>query len=107
MSAPGGRPRRPAAREMLIAALAARAGPAAQVRALPSQSWASATFAGERHRLEIGLPDAGAADVFQAGLADAEFSLRGHLLADIAIAGRRAVPAGLLIEVEALTIEES
>jgi hypothetical protein len=99
------RPARASAREALIAAMAARGGQGSDVRALPSQNWASATFAGARHRLEIRLPTAAAAAAFEAGLREAQFSLRGHLLADIVVAGRRA--AGTLLELEALTIEES
>lgn len=101
------RPGRPSARETLIAALAARGGQGCEVRAVETRSWASATFAGARHRLEVRLPSAAAVDAFEAGLGEAEFSLRGHLLADIAVAGRREVGAGMMLEVEALTIEES
>jgi len=101
------RPARPSAREALIAAMAARGGRSCDVRALPSRSWASATFAGAKHRLEIRLPDAAAVTAFEDGLSEAQFSLRGHLLADIAIAERRTTGSGTVLEVEALTIEES
>ncbi|QJU58022.1 hypothetical protein HL653_09625 [Sphingomonas sp. AP4-R1] len=94
------------ARDALVEALAARGGDGAVVRARPSHDWASATFAGARHRLEIRLP-AEAADAFARGLGEAEFSLRGHLLADIAIVDRGAADGEVLLEVEALTIEES
>ena len=101
------RPARPSAREALIAAMAARGGRNCDVRALPSRSWASATFAGAKHRLEIRLPDMAAVTAFEDGLTEAQFSLHGHLLADIAVADRRAVGNGAVLEVEALTIEES
>lgn len=100
------RPPRPSAREALIAALAARGGTDALVRPKPSRSWASATFAGARHEMEIRLP-ARSADAFEQGLKEAQFSLRGHLLADIAIAGRRTEGEAVVLDVEALTIEES
>jgi hypothetical protein len=77
------------------------------VRAVETRSWASATFAGARHRLEVKLPSAAAVEAFEAGLGEAEFSLRGHLLADIAVAGRGGTASGLLLDIEALTIEES
>ncbi|MDO6416355.1 hypothetical protein Q4F19_18360 [Sphingomonas sp. BIUV-7] len=104
---PSARSGRPGAREELIAALAARGGEESDVRALPSRNWASATFSGARHRLEICLPSAAAVAAFEDGLADAQFALRGHLVADIVVAGRRAAGAGTLLEIEALTIEES
>lgn len=94
------------ARDALAEALAARGGEGVVVSASRSRSWASATFEGARHQLEVRLP-ADAVAAFEQGLREAEFSLRGHLLADIAIAGRKAVDGDVLLEVEALTIEES
>jgi hypothetical protein len=101
-----GRRGRGSARDLLVAAMEVRGGEGASVTAQPSQNWASATFAGARHRLEIRLPARSAA-AFEEGLAEAEFSLRGHLLADIAISARKAAGEEMLLELEALTIEES
>jgi hypothetical protein len=101
-----GRRDRGSARDALVAALEARGGEGAAVSARPSQSWASATFAGARHRLEIRMPARSAA-AFEEGLGEAQFALRGHLLADITISARQAIGEDVLLELEALTIEES
>lgn len=67
-----------------------------------SRPWASATFVGERHRIEVVA--AGDAAAALDDLEDAEFSLSGHLVASIAVAtrggGGRAV-------IEALTLLEA
>lgn len=93
-------------RDGLVAAMAARGGAEARVTGVRSRPWASATFAGARHRLEIRLP-AGQVPAFVEGLSEAEFGLRGHLVADIAVTGRRVGGDETVLEVEALTIEES
>lgn len=79
-----------------------------------SRSWASATFAGARHKLCLRLDGEGAgaaADAFVAGLAAAEFELRGHILADIAlVSDERLVGTSgeplVRLRIEALTVED-
>jgi hypothetical protein len=76
-----------------------------------SRSWASATFSGARHELTFRIEGAGAgaaADAFLAGLREAEFSLRGHILADIALVSdeRREAEDTVTISLEALTVED-
>jgi len=70
-----------------------------------SRSWASATFVGARHevrfRLEGERAEAAARD-FVSKLESAEFKLRGHLLADIALACNE----GTRLSIEALTVED-
>jgi hypothetical protein len=101
------RPRRGTAREALIAALAARGGPGTDVTRTTSQCWASITFEGARHQIELRLAGRAQADAFEQDLAESEFALRGHLLADIRVSSRRAEGESVVLEVEALTIEES
>jgi hypothetical protein len=79
------------------------------VERIRSRSWASATFTGVRHELAFAIEgeDSGAAaDAFLAGLADAEFGLRGHFVADIALVSQSREGRRVRIELEALTIEE-
>lgn len=79
----------------LIRALAARIGPDWRLIESGGEPWASATFVGERHRL---VAEVGAADL--TGIADWEFALSGHIVADIVLvdsAGGQAV-------IEALTL---
>jgi hypothetical protein len=76
-----------------------------------SRSWASATFTGARHTLRVRLAGAGAAEAaerFVAGLSEAEFDLRGHIVADIALLAEERREGGeqVLLTLEALTVED-
>ena len=76
-----------------------------------STDWQSLTFIGEQHRisLRISPPDAAEATArLVNGLAESEFSIPGHVVADIALAGepRHQEDGSILIEIEALTVEE-
>lgn len=82
-----------------------------RVEELSSRSWASVTFSGARHRIAFSLegPGAGAAaDAFIDQMAEAEFDLQGHILADIALAGEDRSPGGerVQISIDALTVED-
>jgi hypothetical protein len=76
-----------------------------------SRSWASVTFTGARHEIALRLEGDGAdeaADRFCSHLDLAEFDLRGHILADIALVTREAAEdGGVRIEIEALTVEDA
>ena len=78
---------------------------------LTSRSWASVTFSGARHRIDFTLagPDAGtAADVLLGNLEEAEFNLRGHILADLSLVAEDRGEAGKVrISLEALTVEDN
>jgi hypothetical protein len=71
-------------------------------------AWASATFTGARHIvvMEFAPDQADAAEAFAAGLAEAEFALPGHIVADIAVASSATSAAGRQIMIEALTVED-
>jgi hypothetical protein len=75
-----------------------------------STDWQSLTFTGEQHRLLLHLvgPDAElACRRLTDGLEDADFSLPGHIVADIRAERRSATGDGsIIIAVEALTIAE-
>jgi hypothetical protein len=93
----------------LLAQLLARAGEPAVVERATSRPWASALFQGRRHVIAIRLfgPDAQARRLaFAAGLEEAEWTLRRHFVADIAIDDSRSAPAEEWIELSALTIED-
>jgi hypothetical protein len=79
--------------------------------AFQSTEWQSLTFIGERHRLRFRIPGPAAGDVVRDltnGLEDAEFSIPGNLVADIALVGKpqRADDGSVSVELEALTIAE-
>jgi hypothetical protein len=74
-----------------------------------SHSWASVTFTGARHELRIRIEGEEAqaeADRFLSNLDCAEFPMRGHLLADIALVSRENVGDAVELALEALTVED-
>jgi hypothetical protein len=76
---------------------------------LRSRAWASVTFSGARHELQLllsGENAATAAGQFTERLGDAEFRLRGHLLADIALVSSDTTGEGVRLRLEALTVED-
>ena len=75
-----------------------------------SRAWASITFSGARHELAFRLEGEGAEDLaarFLRGLDAAQFDLRGHILADIALVSEERSPGCARIRLEALTVEDS
>ena len=82
------------------------------IEAISSRDWASVTFSGARHEVILRLEGnsaAAAADLFLDGLAERDFSLRGHILADLALVCDERFDDGALVRlrVEALTVEET
>ena len=76
-----------------------------------STDWHSLTLAGERHRIDLRVPGPGAAAIAQCltqDLGEAEFSVSGQIVADIAVEGAMIEhPDGAVsLTIEALTIEE-
>ena len=107
MSAPGSD-----ATSALIRAVRLHFSPAAgfALEEVRSRGWASATFTGARHELAFRLEGETAeaeATRFLSGLEAAEFDLRGHVLADVALLSETRSPGLATIRIEALTVEES
>ncbi len=76
-----------------------------------SVDWQSLTLTGERHEITLRVPGPDAEAVVNdlvSGIEDAEFSIRGHLLADIAVAAApaRALDGSVTLAFEALTIAD-
>ena len=98
----------------LLRALIARAGvPRDRILLTDVQStdWQSLTLTGERHQFElrVSAPHSEAvADRMCCVLEDAEFSIPGLIVADIAVVGDpvRASDGSTSVTIEALTIEE-
>ena len=79
------------------------------IEEIRSRAWASVTFSGARHELVLRLEGAEAdtvADAFLARLDVAEFAIRGHIMADIALVWQERRPGCARIALEALTVEE-
>ena len=82
-----------------LVADAARRGLSVTVRDWRSHPWASATFVGNRHVATLVVE--GDAAAWLGALPDAEFSLRGHIVADLVAAH----VGGGQIDVQALTLD--
>lgn len=70
------------------------------------RSWASATFSGARHWLVLSLPAGAGAGAWLAALPEAEFAIRGHLVADIVVVAVEPHMGATLVTLEALTVED-
>ncbi len=68
--------------------------------------WASATFNGARHNIVVAAPPSPALDAWLAALPEAEFSLRGHLVADATVAKCHRTADQVTATIEMLTVED-
>ena len=76
-----------------------------------STDWQSLTFIGEQHRIRLRVTAPEAAPIAARlvnGLEDCEFSIPGHVVADVALAGEPELEAdgSIYLNIEALTVEE-
>ena len=76
-----------------------------------SADWQSLTFVGERHRFGFRIPEAEAEAValrITDGIEDTEFTIPGHIVADIEVVSplTQEEDGSVTFELEALTIEE-
>ena len=70
--------------------------------------WASATFSGLRHFIEVAVTGEAAskcAQILAAELRELEFDLAKHIVADVTVTKMRDTPLVIIISVEALTVE--
>lgn len=77
-----------------------------------SIDWQSLTLTGERHQIELRVPGPRSREVVERmcdGLEDAEFSIPGIIVADIAVLGepKTALDGSTSLVIEALTIGEN
>lgn len=99
------------ARERLRDALLDLAAHRATVLAHRETSWASITFAGARHRVELafdGAQGVEAGELFIAALPDHEFAIPGQLVAEATVVevDQRIDPLALTVACELLLLEE-
>ncbi len=99
-------------RELLADALRALANGHGRIVRHEEKSWASITFAGSRHRVELefaGEEGVEAGECFIAFLPEHEFTIRGQLVADAAVMEVDSVaqPPKLTVTCEILLLEES
>lgn len=98
-------------RELLADALLALANGKGHVASHSEKSWASITFAGARHRVELvfeGESEVEAGECFIAFLPEHEFTIRGQLVADAVVieVDSTAQPPRLAVTCEILLLEE-
>ncbi|MBU6251658.1 MAG: hypothetical protein KGN98_00520 [Alphaproteobacteria bacterium] len=79
--------------------------PGAALISAHERPWASITFEGARHWLEVVIPRAGAA-TFVRDLPEADLPLCGHIVADLVVVRQRPHPGGIALTIEALTVED-
>ena len=99
-------------RELLADALVSLSEGHGRIAAHSEKSWASITFAGARHRVELvfeGEEAIQAGESFIAFLPEHEFAIRGQLVADAAVVEARStvMPPCLTVTCEILLLEES
>ncbi|WAT18735.1 hypothetical protein OZN62_03960 [Aurantiacibacter sp. MUD11] len=99
-------------RELLADALLTLAERKGRITRHEEKSWASITFAGTRHRVELlfeGEDATDAGECFIAFLPEHEFTIRGQLVADAAVVevDSRVEPPQLRVSCEVLLLEES
>lgn len=92
--------------ERALVAGAAHAGCPITIAAADWTRWASATFNGARHMLTLSAAAGPALDHWLAGLGEAEFALRHHLVADLSVTRVTREGGVATIALEALTVEE-
>ena len=78
------------------------------LHAMPAEStrWASVTFTGARHRLRVTAPVSASLEDWLAALPEAEYRLRGHLVADLTVADDSRSGEQAEVTLEILTVED-
>ena len=89
-----------------LLASAAAAGCPVTVTESDWTRWASVTFTGARHHLTLSGEPWPALDAWLDALPEAEFALRGHLVADLVVTRVRRGAEAVTMELEILTVEE-
>ena len=94
---------------LLLGQLLLRAGLPTTIERASSRPWASALFEGQRHTIWLRFSGAEAQkqkDRLLAGLDDAEWTLPGHFVADIAVDGEGVADEDVWVRLSALTIRD-
>ncbi|OYY72438.1 hypothetical protein [Sphingomonas sp. 28-63-12] len=81
------------------------AGCAIEIVSADWDHWASATFAGARHQITLAAEACPAITGWLGGLAEAEFDISGHLVADLAVTAVRRSGGRIEAALEVLTVE--
>ena len=91
--------------ERALVASAVAAGCPVTVSDADWSRWSSATFSGARHALTLSGAASRAFNSWTRALPEAEFALRGHLVADLCVARRHRTRDEVTLVLEVLTVE--
>ena len=83
---------------------AIRAGCPIIIEGAQERAWQSATFVGARHAITIRAPTSCQFADWLGGIREVEFTVRGHLVAEIEVGSIRAQKGQCQVVVEALTL---
>lgn len=100
-------PRGPDVATMLVRTLreqALAAGCTIHLVAIEGRPWASATFTGMQHRLTIAAVAVPGLRSWIAGLPEAEFTMRGHIVADLVVDHIETVDGHEQVTIAVLTL---
>ncbi len=104
------RPQRRDCQGQLLAALQAMTGADVTIEQATMRPWCSATFLGAQHRIQLkiaGTDANGRAGRMTEALRDHEFTLRGHIVADVSVDEvREDNDTGAVVSLAVLTIED-
>ncbi len=92
--------------ERALIASATAAGCAVTIPAFDTRRWASATFVGAQHTLMLSASASPGLKAWIAALPEAEFALRGHLVADLLVSRVARDGETVAVDLEILTVEE-
>ncbi|MGL4314286.1 MAG: hypothetical protein ACRCSO_09885 [Sphingomonas sp.] len=89
-----------------IEANARRQAASAVVTRAIAHRWASATFSGMRHEIQVMMTADAAAEAWLAQLPEAEFAVPGHLVADLIVDAIARDAGAMIATLSILTVEE-
>ena len=92
--------------ERALIAQALAAGCRVEIAASDSRRWASATFIGARHAIRLSCARSAALETWLSELPEADFALRGHLVADLTVERVHREGDAVTVSLEILTVEE-
>ena len=91
--------------ERALVRSAARAGAAIRIERQSAQAWRSATFAGDRHRLEASAASGPGLDAWLGSLDDGAIDVPGHLVAELAVRACERGAGTTRFRLEGVTVE--
>lgn len=92
--------------ERALVRMAKQAGVDITIATTEWTRWASATFTGARHHIHLIASPSPALSGWVATLQEAEFTLSGHLVADLVVTSTRTAQGGTTYALEILTVED-